>query len=382
MESSMRKGDRPVLFLLNSLGIGGSERKTVRIVNRLHENGWNVHLCYLNGPDELLSSIHPEVPIIALNRTSKFSTGAIYRLRSYLSKSGISKIICINLYPLLNAVLACALSGNGTVMISVMVNATKQPNTKTRLQMLVYRPLLLNVSEVVFGCKFQRNEWQARYGLEASRCSVIYNGVNENWFSPTAEGICSTALDFGFGKSASDFLIGSVGNLRLEKNHIELIRAMAELRKLVPNVRAVIVGQGTEKRKLEKLIEQESLSDCMFLTGQIDDIRPIVKLMDVFVLPSISDTFPNAALEAMSMGKAVILSDSGGSNEMVEHGESGLIYQAHDTSMLVQLLYRLAREPDTRERLGERARATVIAKYSFSRMIKDYEKLLENSSCV
>ena len=118
----------------------------------------------------------------------------------------------------------------------------------------------------------------------------------------------------------------------------------------------------------------------MFLPGQIDDIRPILKLMDVFVLPSISDTFPNAALEAMSMGKAVVLSDSGGSNEMVEDGESGLIYQTHDTSMLVQLLYRLAGEPDTRERLGERARATVIAKYSFTRMIEDYERLLRNSS--
>lgn len=386
MEGSMHKGNDPVLFLLNSLGIGGSERKTVRIVNKLHENGWNVHLCYLNNPDDLLSSVHTEIPIVFLNRKSRLSPGAICRLRSYVSKAGISKIICINLYPLLYAISARALSGNGAMMVSVMVNTTKHPNRKAQLQMRLYRPLLSNVSELVFGCRSQRDEWRTRYGFEASRCAVIYNGVDENWFSSSAEGISSIVLDFEFGKSASDFIIGSVGNLRPEKNHVELIRAMVELRKLVPNAKVIIVGEGAERRKLEALVQEERLSDCVFFPGQVDDIRPIVNLMDVFVLPSISDTFPNAALEAMSMGKAVILSDSGGSKEMVKDGESGLIYQAHDTSTLVQLLFKLSREPETRHKLGERARATVIAKYSFTRMIEDYElllqnRLLQNSSC-
>ena len=378
MESRENRGNTRTLFLLNSLGIGGSERKSVRIVNRLHEIGWEVHLGYLNGPADLLSDIHPDIPILFLNRKSKLPFGAVSRLRSYLKSTEITKVVCINLFPLLCASLACAFSKRPNSRMSVMVNATKHPSNKAQLQMYIYRPLLMFAQEIVFGCELQRAEWIARYGLDETRCAVIYNGVDENKFRPNISKDYAVSPFHGFGKSSSDFLIGSVGNLRPEKNHVELVMAMADLKRVVPNAKLIIVGEGDERKNIERIIKKENLENCVSLVGQIDDVRSIVNLMDVFVLPSISDTFSNAALEAMSMGVPVILSDSGGASEMVEHGESGLIYQTGDTSTLTRLLCRLAREAGTRERLGTHARMTVIEKFSFARMVEKYELLLRN----
>jgi glycosyltransferase involved in cell wall biosynthesis len=376
MQRKANADGRPVLFVVNSLGIGGSERKIVRVVNELHKIGWNVHLCYLNNPDDLLQSVNPDIPLVFLDRRGKLSIGAIIRLMTYIQETRISKIICISLFPLLYAILARLFSRHRDTKIAVMVNATKLPNRKTSAQMFIYRPLLSRVNEVVFGCDFQRVEWENRYRLDRSRCAVIYNGVDEEWFSPNTELCAATESEPGFKKSTTCFLVGTVGNLRPEKNHVELIRAFAELQKVVTNAQLVIVGQGAEQQKLEKLIEENELSDRVFMLGQIDDVRPVVKMIDVFVIPSLSETFSNAALEAMSMGKSIILSDSGGAKEMVNDGKSGFIYRTGDLPTLVELLHRLARDPKLRSELGKNARARVISLFSFTKMIKEYEALL------
>ena len=91
------------LLLLNNLGIGGSERKSVRIANALRQGGHDIHLAYLNAPDTLLGGLHPHLPALHLDRTGKFSFPALGRLKRYTLEQQISHVACVNLYPLLYA---------------------------------------------------------------------------------------------------------------------------------------------------------------------------------------------------------------------------------------------------------------------------------------
>src|SRR3954470_3957310 len=96
-----------VLFLLNNLGIGGSERKIVRLANRLRDEGVLVSLACLNGPFAIESHIRADVPLQKLERTGKLSLGAVWRLRRLIARDRPATVIAVNLYSSLYVMLAC-----------------------------------------------------------------------------------------------------------------------------------------------------------------------------------------------------------------------------------------------------------------------------------
>jgi glycosyltransferase involved in cell wall biosynthesis len=115
----------------------------------------------------------------------------------------------------------------------------------------------------------------------------------------------------------------------------------------------------------------------VILCGTLDDVRPALELMDVFVLPSVAvETFSNAALEAMAMEKPVVLSDLGGAREMIVDGSSGYICRRGDLESLTVQLSRLACDKNERHRLGQNARKRVAEEFSLSGMVGSFEALL------
>ena len=186
----------PVLFLLNALGVGGSERKTVAAVNELHRTGWGVHLAYLDARTALLDSVSSGIPVLFLARKGKLSFSAIRKLRTYIRREGISKIVCVNLYPLLYAQAASGLlPARQRPTIVLMVNTTEHARRKERRQMLLYRVLMRRAQRVIFGCRAQRQLWIRRFGLDERKCGVIYNGIDDQRFAPGAVNVGPTVAE-------------------------------------------------------------------------------------------------------------------------------------------------------------------------------------------
>src|SRR5439155_17641773 len=109
------------------------------------------------------------------------------------------------------------------------------------------------------------------------------------------------------------------------------------------------------------------------LLGHRDDVAERLAAADIFVLPSRSEAFPNALLEAMAAGLPVVASAVGGILEIVEHGRTGLLVPPGDASALADRLMRVMADPALGRRLGDRARAEVEAQYSFDRMVAAFE---------
>jgi len=366
-----------VLFLSSSLTIGGSERKTVRVANELHRQGWDVHVAYLNPPTTLARELDSAIPVKHLQRKGKFSFIAVKRLRAYIRQARCSTVLCINLYPLIYAMAArMFLFAREKPQVIQMINTTKHASKKDRAAMLIFRPLIKRVEKVVFGCRAQLDLWCRRYGLDPEKCTFIYNGVDDTKFSPEPASENPTLDDGELLADERGFLIGSIGQLRPVKNQIELILALARMKDTLPEARLIIIGDGSERDALQLAAEQHGLSERVSFLGQVDDVRPVLGEIDLFVLPSISETFSNAALEAMAMGKAVILSDTGGAREMVQDGVTGYVYHQGDIGALADLIVGLANDSAARGEMGERARALVLRKFSFERMMDDYRRIL------
>jgi glycosyltransferase involved in cell wall biosynthesis len=356
-----------VMFLVSSLTVGGSERKTVRLANALAAERQQVTLAYLNPPESLLSQLHPTVVSLNLHRRGKFSVAALRRLAATISERNVTTLVAVNLYPALYAVLARVLC-KGRLRVVVSINTTEFATLKEKLQMLLYRHILRRADLVIFGAERQRRLWCARYRLDHTPDStlVLYNGVDTAVFSRA--GVVPAVL----AEPGGAVMLGTVGALRAEKAQVDLVRAVHQLVARGMDVGAIIVGEGPRRSELEQEIRRLGVSQRVRLLGEAQDVRPYLALMDVFVLPSVAvETFSNAVLEAMAMSCPVLVARVGGMDEMLQFG-GGRMYPPGDVNSLCDLLVPLVANAQARRELGEQACQAVKRHFSFDRMLSDF----------
>ncbi|MET0534717.1 MAG: glycosyltransferase, partial [Steroidobacter sp.] len=173
------------------------------------------------------------------------------------------------------------------------------------------------------------------------------------------------------------FVVGTVGRLAPEKNQLPLIDAVAKLRATQANIHLVLVGDGPMRATLERAASERGISNAVTFTGALTDVRAALKLFDVFVLPSFSETFSNAALEAMAMQVPVILTRTGGAGEMIAEGREGYIVDVEELSQrLPVLLDNLRTDNVLRTRMAAAATARAQQTFSWEGMLSAYQNLL------
>ena len=157
---------------------------------------------------------------------------------------------------------------------------------------------------------------------------------------------------------------------------MQLVDAVAKLRKMGIPVRALVIGDGVTRPAIEARALSLDLEGDVVITGFQQDVRPYVAACDAVVQCSDAvETFSLAVLEAMALGKPVVHSDIGGAAEMIRPGENGFLFPVGDTEALVDRLARLSRRAD-RERMGRKAREMVEARFSERAMVDRYERML------
>lgn len=357
------------MFLLNSLTVGGSERKSVRLANALAASNRQVTIAYLSAPESLLPQIHPAVLTVNLQRRGKFSIPALRRLVTRLRERDVGTLVAMNLYSSLYAILAAGLQKQ-KLRVALAVNTTRFASRKEELQMHLYRHVLRRADVIIFGAECQRELWCSRYHLDRSsdKCVVLYNGVD------TAEFSRARIAPIARREPEGRVILGTVGAFRVEKAQINLVRAVHELTARGADVGALIVGDGSQRPQIEREIARLGVHGKVRLVGESQDVLPYLASMDIFVLLSLTvETFSNAVLEAMAMSLPVVVSRVGGMDEMLRFG-GGISYPPGDVKSLCDLLMPLVSSPAARAQLGARARQAAEKHFSFSRMLSDFKE--------
>ncbi len=152
---------------------------------------------------------------------------------------------------------------------------------------------------------------------------------------------------------------------------------MAQLRPAGANVQLMLVGDGPMRATLERAASNRGIAEAVTFTGALSDVRAALRLFDVFVLPSFSETFSNAALEAMAMQVPVILTRTGGAGEMIEDGKEGYILGVDELSpRLPDLLNQLRTDHVLRTRMATAAMSRAQQMFSWEGMLNAYQSLL------
>ncbi len=165
-------------------------------------------------------------------------------------------------------------------------------------------------------------------------------------------------------------VIGYVGRVSKEKNVGTLIKAFKRLNNQ-DNLHLLIVGDGQESQK--KIINSTRNKT---ITGFVNNVEDYLQAMDIFVMPSLTETTSLATLEAMSCGLSVIASRVGFIKEYVKKGENGLFFPRNSVTMLTLKLEKLLKDDELRKRLGEQARKTIVNSFSWDKSINRIKHLI------
>jgi len=373
--TEVTNSDTNTLILLNSLTVGGSEKKAVFLANDLVGRVPRVVLAYLNEPNSLLKHVQPGVVTACLDRKGKFSIGTLYKLRKLIQQHRIRTVFAVNLYPALYASLVKIATFDRSFRLVATVNTTDPASSRQRRQMLLYQNVLRYADSIVFGAEFQRDLWTRRYPHLSRNNStyVLYNGVDPSKFCRA-----DFDMDDSVFKPAARYVLGTVGKLRPEKSQIEVVRAVHLLRAREIDVGAMLIGDGPERSRIEAEIRDLGVEDQVRVIGEVDDVRPYLAALDFFVLPSVTETFSNATLEAMAMACPIAATRVGGMQEMLQFG-GGFTYQPGDLNALCDQLSVFLTDKSMLMKLGEQARRAVVENFSWNSMVDNYIRIAVGS---
>ncbi|QWN35851.1 glycosyltransferase family 4 protein [Cobetia sp. 4B] len=213
-------------------------------------------------------------------------------------------------------------------------------------------------------------------GLSDERIEIMANGIDLQKFHPLSPEANRDALREGAGLPADRKLVMMVGRLWEQKNPACLVEAYCQLWESGdPGADLVLVGDGALKESLEARVKLAGLESHVHFLGWRTDTPELLRLCDVFVLPSRWEGMPLAILEAMGCGLPVIVSDIPGNRHLVRDAENGLLFPVENAGSLASALVELLENASLRIRLGAAGRAKVEAEHDIQQRVRNMEAL-------
>ena len=218
-----------------------------------------------------------------------------------------------------------------------------------------------------------------KVGIAPERITQIYNGVDAERFHPAAAGRSRISGCPFVGEDL--WLVGTVGRMQAVKDPGLLARAFVRALELQPELRRsarlVMVGNGPIRSHVEAILSQAGANAVAWLPGERDDVADVMRGLNCFVLPSLSEGISNTILEAMASGLPVIATDVGGNAELVVSGRTGLLVPAGDVEAMAQSLIGMAADPHRAAAMGQLARERVEQEFSMRAMVSAYQGLYD-----
>ena len=174
-----------------------------------------------------------------------------------------------------------------------------------------------------------------------------------------------------------EILLTHVSNFRAVKRPVECVDILAKVREKGGNARLIMVGDGPERSACEYRTEQLEVTENVCFVGKRANIADYLAVSDIFLLPSESESFGLAALEAQACEVPVIASRIGGIPEVVTDKENGFLSDVGDTEKMSDDVLRLVNDADMRHEFGKKSRESAVSRYSATEIIPQYMRFYE-----
>lgn len=349
-----------VLYMIDSLTHGGTERQLVELIRNLDRSRVAPHLCTLKPSQELFDEL--DIPKICLNYSSFASVsivGVMISLSKFIRQNRIQIVQTFFQDPFLLASLAKPV--NRYMLIGSFRDMgfwrTPGESRKMRWSYPFFDRFIAN-SEAV------KESFVVTDGLPPEKMTVIYNGFD------------LTTIPDASSPDSSSAVLGIVANLnRPVKRVQDFILAAAQVYRKRHDASFVIVGGGHLQKEFQALADQSGIARCTTFTGMISNPLQYVRRFTVGVITSETEGFCNAIIEYMACGVPVVATRTGGNVEMIVEGENGYLYEVGNVDELAAKLLLLLDDRQACTGMGIKNADKVCNKYSMEQMIEAHQKL-------
>lgn len=364
------------LFITYGLDVGGAETILVKLLNHFHREKITPFLASLGKSGDLESTLSPDIELKKMPRRWRFDMNPERQIASLIQEKNIQTVFALDFFSFFFVHRATSLV-RWPVHTIISLHATKPHRIKDYLMTMAYARLLKGDEILLTVCKAQANYLSRLYHINRSQFGTIYNGVDPEYWSPAPSSFDARTVRLPLGILPEAVVIVQVAVFRREKNQFDSVQALAELGKRFNRFPFLLFVGGGEQKMIDEvriLAERLHVAERVKFCGQQTDVRPFLWSSDLFTLSSKTETFPMAALEAMSVGLPCALPDLGGARELVQDGINGFIARPHNPMLLAE---SWARSIEHHATLPPGAiREIVKNKFSFEQCLRLHEELL------
>jgi glycosyltransferase involved in cell wall biosynthesis len=363
-----------ITYLIDSLRRHGSQTFLARLATGLGMRGHQQTVIVLN--NEVDSGLARElaaarVDLVVVGKLRLLLGGGPLAISRLLR--GRRDHLIVTLLPYADSLgrLAAGRSGCANLISSIRARNVDKPSWQRRLDrrtMPLARRVIFNSRELV--------EWsQTNEGVAAGQVVVIPNGI-EDFTDP--KGDLRASRREALGLEDVDIVLGAVGRLYPQKDYPTLLQAFARLVEIRGHdLKLFIVGDGPERRNLERQAQDLKVAELIHWAGHQDDLRAWYASFDIFLHTAVFEGMPNAVMEAMSAGLPVVASDVDGCRELIEHGRTGWLCPPGQPGAFSTAVLRILDDRAAARDIGQAARRRVQSEYSISRMVDRYESVFQ-----
>ncbi len=366
------RGPLRVMFVITCMPVGGAETLLVELLRRLDRRRFAPELCCLKylGPMGEMMEEEEVLPVFSGLLKHKFDFRVLGRLTRLLQERRIDAVVTVGTGGDKMFWGRWAAIRAGVPVICSALHSTGLPDHVERLNRL-----LTPWTDAFIAVADPHALYLAMHeGCPARKVRVIPNGVDTSVFHPRWP---KPALRESCGLTETDRpVIGIVAALRPEKRHDRFLAVAKKIHDAIPEAAFLIVGDGPERTRLEKLSAELGLDQAVRFLGTRSDVPELLALFDLFLLTSQMEANPVSIWEAMASECPVVSFNVGSIDQAIVDGQTGVLVRPEDVDQMAREAIQLLRNPERAGRMGRAGRERVLQYGSIDRMIDGYSDLL------
>ena len=358
-----------IMHVIHSLDIGGLENGVVNLINKMDRDKFAHAICCITNSGRNAEKLNKkDVSIFEMKKGERSELLLPLRL-TWLFKRTQIDIVHTRGWGAIDGIIGAKLAGIPIVVHGEHGRDMIDSDGSNKKRNFIRKLLSCFVASYITVSN-DLHEWLiTSVGVNEKKVKTIYNGVDTIKFNPDNKFLVREK----YGYSSEDIIIGTVGRLAPIKDQQLLIKAFAQLNKKYHNITLLIIGDGPCREGLKNLARDLGIKQNVSFLGMRSDVPELLKLFDIFVLPSIIEGISNTILEAMATGIPVVASRVGGNSALIVNGETGYLVTKGDVSELATAVERYILDRATMERHGTSGRKRAIGEFGLDRMVAQYE---------
>lgn len=206
---------------------------------------------------------------------------------------------------------------------------------------------------------------------------VVYSGMDLEKFYEAANYSDQKIQNIKskYGISNDEIVVGKVAKLHKRKGYKYYSELISRITAIYDNVKFLIVGSGSEKSILEKLIKEKGLEQKVIFTGYCDNVEEIFAIMDIKILTSLWEGLPRVLVQAAATGVPIVTFAVEGAHEIVKEGKNGFVVPLKDIDLLTERVSFLIDNPEKRKKMGQYGKEVANDSWSVDKMVNDIKKI-------